>query len=507
MSLKNSWIIVCGLLFTFLPRCRAPPVDPSDSEPTSELPVASILRTIVLGYMAHIVTVRPQTGVDNMGTNVARFICFTYPTWGISIAFDAIHDAYYADKILGIDNFKILLKKYEEDKDTTSKNEDHKSLDSAELISPLSQNELIPEYSPTLKDDEQDSPSDVILSKTKNLRDWLVDYMAKNNTPVKEYDNAPYLAALLHTIGPKKAKKVKHCILNKHMLLGFDSRTYKNVPKREDTRTENISVTGPGAECEYQSNIQAENIRYLKTEMISKIRTSYNVDNISYIETFITIVQLFFTTIECMDINGNKWAKLIMIVYTAMSVIQTLSLVILHKQTEPFSLHYNEDVPWKEVLVERGAKEPSEEAKIDLADEDIEETSDCFKKHQSDLFYKNSFLHFVMENRYLEAESDSILTNYSESTTIAFCLFGGMAGSLLIGIWADYSSHSVVQWIVLAWILSPMLILLGTIIDWFSPNPDSDTFIFLSIMVSVLCNFGCIIAATIYGYIVDNEQG
>ncbi|KAI9020158.1 hypothetical protein CLU79DRAFT_755959 [Phycomyces nitens] len=506
MFLKNLWLTISILLFTLLPNCRAPPVEQDDSESSSDTPVLSILQTIILGYIAHIVTVRPLTGVDNMGTNISRLLCFTYPTWGIGTAFDAIHDAYYADQIIGIEKFKAPLKKYEEtvqNKDTENEDKDDKSLDPVESKSSVSLDEKNSEHSEFVDIKDQDSSSNDIVSKTEQLNTWLMKYMAENNMPIKEYDHAPYLAALLHIMGREKAKKTKHCIINNHILLGFDSKSYKNLPSREDTRTEKVSVIGPGAECEYQSNINPGNIRYLPKEMLIKLRTVHNIDNTSYMETLVTIVQLFFTTIECMNVDGDRWAKVIMIVYTAMSVIQTGSLLILHKQTEPFSLHYNSDVPWKEIMTERAVK--VSQSKIDLLAEDEERANEIFEKTDKELFYNNSFLHFVMSDCRLEPEPDEATFKSTESTTIFLCLFGGMIASLLVGIWADFKSYSVTEWIVLAWILSPILALLGGIIDSLSPNENSELFSFFGIFISILFNFGCVIAATIYGYILEKK--
>ncbi|KAI9011924.1 hypothetical protein CLU79DRAFT_771906 [Phycomyces nitens] len=143
MFLKNLWLTI-SILFTLLPSCRVPLVEQDDSESNSETLILLILQTIILGYIAHIVTVRLLSGVDNMGTNVSRLLCFTYPTWGIGMAFEALHDAYYADQIIGIEKFKAPLKKYEEtlqNKDTENEDKDDKSLDPVEPKSNVSLDE------------------------------------------------------------------------------------------------------------------------------------------------------------------------------------------------------------------------------------------------------------------------------------------------------------------------------------------------------------------------------
>ncbi|KAL0084745.1 hypothetical protein F4703DRAFT_1794107 [Phycomyces blakesleeanus] len=67
-------------------------------------------------------------------------------------------------------------------------------------------------------------------------------------------------------------------------------------------------------------------------------KTAHDMDDSPYIEILITLGQLLFTTVECMRPNLDRLAKIIMIIYTIMSILQAVSLIILHKQTKAFSI-------------------------------------------------------------------------------------------------------------------------------------------------------------------------
>ncbi|KAI9027543.1 hypothetical protein CLU79DRAFT_582996 [Phycomyces nitens] len=193
--------------------------------------------------------------------------------------------------------------------------------------------------------------------------------------------------------------------------------------------------------------------------MIDRLQAAHNTDETSYIEIFVTIGQLFFTTIECMDIDGDRWSKVIMIVYTAMSVLQSASLILLHKQTTSFSI-----------------------------------------KDDKELVPKDTEVVLTEKDRRLRGEFIDVL-KFDPDIVAVITTALGIIASLLIGIWADYNVHSTTEWLVLSWILSPIPVgaffMLGALLDW-----DGDSiFVIVPGCALFVASTGCLLAATIIGYL------
>ncbi|KAL0076843.1 hypothetical protein J3Q64DRAFT_1771098 [Phycomyces blakesleeanus] len=468
MIIQRLYFIPCILLLAFIPKSYASPIQQDENTFTSKLPVVSILRTVLLGYMTHILTIRPRTGVTDFPTVLRRISALIYPSSGIGTAVESIYKALRADKILGIAQFEPFLKQYkeeeEESKDKKTKDKGSDSLDSLDstnttaLSSSLVTSESMPEHK---KDIEYDAktlgPSD-IYSNASQLRDRLIKDAKAAGIEIKDHDNAPYLAAFLHVLGPDKAKKTKSCILNRSVTVGFN-KAKTTVRMVSSCVAEEISVAGPGAVCENQAEILPKVFRYMTDSMIAQLEPAHNMDDTSFIAIFVTVGQLFFTTIECMDIDGDRWAKVIIIIFTTMSILQTFSLLVLHKQTMTFS----------------------------IKDEDDEK---ILLKYDSLVLTEKELKDFGDKNEDLEDNEEVVI--YSTLTgTIAF---------LLIGVWADYTIHSTTEWLVISWIISPMLfifgIIIGVVLDF--TNKVVATILFTCIIIG---SIGCLTAATIIGYL------
>ncbi|KAL0078988.1 hypothetical protein F4703DRAFT_1878160 [Phycomyces blakesleeanus] len=451
MLLQRLRFILYIVLLAFIPKCYAPPIEQDDVKFTSKLPVVSILRTVLLGYMTHIVTIRPRTGVSGFSTIFRRLLALLYPSSGIGTAIESMYKSFNGDKILGISQYTFFDKATEK-KDGDSHYPNNKASSDSLLLIKASASECE-------KDEEENTEStdaQELHLEVSRLRDRLVQDAKNKNIDIKEYDNAPYLAAFLHVIGPEQAKKTKGCILNRSVTIGFNN-VKPTIYMLSSRVTNEISVTGPGAACKNQAEILPKVFRYMSDSMIDQLETAHNMDETSYVEILVTIGQLFFTTIECMDIDGDRWAKVIIIIYTSMSVLQTGSLIALHKQTMAYSIKND---------------------------------------GRENMFLNSKVLTLTEEERKLLGES----TNKFESNeeVVILSTFTGIVVFLLIGIWADYSSHSITEWLVLAWILSPILAALGFFT--FICN-NSDIMLYLILVIASISSIGCLIAATIIGYL------
>ncbi|KAL0075282.1 hypothetical protein J3Q64DRAFT_1775794 [Phycomyces blakesleeanus] len=194
-----------------------------------------------------------------------------------------------------------------------------------------------------------------------------------------------------------------------------------------------------------------------------------------------------------MDLDGDRWAKVIIIIYTTMSILQTLSLIMLHKQMSAFSIKEDEDEKIRNDDGDSTSTEGEDEKTLPNHEDSVS-TEDEDKKTQPNdgdsTSVEDGRKHFELSTDILDHEDVSISS-----------MFIGSAASLLIGIWADYNSHSVTEWLVLSWIISPFII---TLIIFTAVIIDNDILGILLIIITVIasvCVIGCLIGATIIGYL------
>ncbi|KAL0078989.1 hypothetical protein F4703DRAFT_1878161 [Phycomyces blakesleeanus] len=465
MFLQRLQFILCIIVSIFVSKCRAPPIQQEYTISASGLAIFSILRAVLLVYMIHVVTVRPRTGITDFPTLHRRIIAFIYPTGGIGTSIYSMYKLFYADKILGISQYSHLLKRYEkeEQEEKEQKAKEGNGIMAENTNSPHTP--LLPKIStPEGEKNQVDSTrlteSQTLCLKVSKLRERLVKAMKIERIKIDEWDNSPHLAAFLHVIGPENSRKTRHCILSGSVTIGFDNKT-SNMYIGDRCKTKEISVLGPGAICESQGKIHPTSLRYMSIDMINQLETAYNTDNTSYVELFVTIGQIFFTTLECLNLDGDRWIKVVLIIYTATAALQTVSLLVLHKQTTAFSIKDEED----KQLVDTYEKRL-------LTEEDRE----IFRKIIIDL-------------------------DQNVNLTLYGILFGIIV-SLAIGVWADYSIHSVTEWLVISWILSPCLIAIfnqavASLGHW------DNLVLTMAVPIISMLSFGCLIAATITGYMPE----
>ncbi|OAD70891.1 hypothetical protein PHYBLDRAFT_170975 [Phycomyces blakesleeanus NRRL 1555(-)] len=446
---------------------------------TSKLPIISILQTVLLGYISHVVTIRPRTGVSKFPTGYRRFIALVYPSSGIGLAVESMYKSFFGDKILKISQYKPLLKSY-------AKEETNKPKKDINRIPLNSSKPASQDSSPLIKPStlECENDKEIVTKDTRHYTDFSSATCLKDRL-LKDMKNkgcghteAAYLAAFLHIMGPEKAKQIKHCILNCSITVGVKDEPLNEI-MYPYCKTEELVVNGPGAACKYQKKARPDEIHLMTDTMINQLETAHNMDDTSYIEVFVTIGQLFYTTVECMDIDGDRWAKVIIIIYTIMSVLQTSSLLLLHKQIAAFSIYEDRD----EALILSLSKE------YKASVEGAGSTSSTKNNNSSD---KCNHKH-----------------DYYDGLVTGLSILAGIIVFVFIGIWADYNSHSLTEWLVLSWILSPIVFcpfLIPYFILYMCAGPFIDiytyeNFLEIPIAFGLFISSGLLLSATIIGYL------
>ncbi|OAD72166.1 hypothetical protein PHYBLDRAFT_147143 [Phycomyces blakesleeanus NRRL 1555(-)] len=463
MSQKKLQFILCIVLLISVPKCCAPPIQQDNDFLTSKLPITSILRTVLLGYLTHIVTIRPRTGITDIPTFYRRILALIWPCGGIGLATGSIYKSLFGDRILGIREYKPFFKSYEKGKidkednkkensdvETRDKGNDDENTNEADRISQTQVDSasvgLLTVPSISTSECEKDNKEAIktselneLHSEASKLRDQLVEYFKKEKYSLKENDNTPYLAAFLHILGPKNAKKIKHCILNDSLVIGFNSSD-RLIGSDASCETEEITVIGPGAACKYQRAVKPKDARYMTVDMINQLETAYNMDDTSYVEIFVTAGQLFYTTIECMDLDGDRWAKVIIIIYTTMSILQTLSLIMLHKQMSAFSIKEDEDEKIRNDDGDSTSTEGEDEKTLPNHEDSVS-TEDEDKKTQPNdgdsTSVEDGRKHFELSTDILDHEDVSISSMFIGSAAslliASVCVIGCLIGATIIG--------------------------------------------------------------------------
>ncbi|KAI9030895.1 hypothetical protein CLU79DRAFT_731889 [Phycomyces nitens] len=560
----HKLLFLSVFILLILPGCYAPPIDDEESAAYQQGPhiniskTYKILKTIILGYLTHIMTIRPRSDTDQANMAFRRIVYFIYPTLGISTAVMAIISVSKNDTILRIDDLKKTYEEINKPIPIWSK-AFAKSL--WKTITEIWSQATI-SIKKVLKPDIEtpsEKPEKSFVDAVADMENKYYKHLNKTKPDGKyiireKNSNSVYLAAILNTLEPSQAKKVKDCILNGSLYLGFDLKdstlkddestdsTIKDDESKASTikvdeskastikvdgskdstikvdgstdstmkddislikdkllYTKNMTITGPGAICQYQVPIRADNVCFLTREMLNQLQPVHFLDNTSYIAICITSGQLVYTVIECIDADGDKWAKVIMLIYTIMSVLQTISLIVLHKQLAAYSIHYDKDIKLGVNLT----PDNNDSEIIDILPE-YEKTIE--KKHDDNvLCYRGSFLEKLSNNEQFSS-MDPIKFFKQKKWAFILSAFGGVVVSLLIGIWADYTARSTTQWIVLAWILSPFL--LASVYLVRSSMESTNRWLYIPLVFILyfigIGGAGCVLAATIEGYIITN---
>ncbi|KAI9030884.1 hypothetical protein CLU79DRAFT_831405 [Phycomyces nitens] len=538
-------LLVLGVfILILLPECYAPPIGDQSSVESQQGPQINmsksykILKTIILGYLTHIMTIRPSPDTDQTHTLFWRIAYFVYPTMGICTAAEVILSAYEGEKILGVDRYN----NYFEDrihKERIAKGrgkwipfriwiyETWESFQQgcAELKASVKR---IFKRNRGIKEDDTVNCSwehisflrQKLLMFTYNIIDMCECEIPDNG------DNLAYLAAILDTMEPRQARRVRNFILNGSLYAGFDLDSTESYALREQVLyTKDMTITGPGVKGKYQAVIKPYIVRYLTPEMLMELTSIQYLDNTSYIAICVTAGQLVYTIINCVDAEGDKWAKVIMLIYMIMSVLQTTSLIVLHKQPVAYSIYLDKYIEIKErprdnskylssksrpegaqfTTIGNNYKEDDEDSIIDI----MPEHRATYKIEMEDngmIYYTSDLLLKIVKKQYFFRNPgyDAFTTHRRWAHILSG--LGGLALPLLAGIWADYQAHTTTQWIVLAWIINQLLFVPFVFIYRFIKY-DRHWAAYLVLCLIYLIGMGgagCVIAATVKGYAVKN---
>ncbi|KAI9024500.1 hypothetical protein CLU79DRAFT_747488 [Phycomyces nitens] len=540
-------LLLLGMfILILLPECYAPPIDEQssvESQQGSQISMSksySILKTIILGYVTHIMTIRPSSDTDQKNTLLWRLAYFVYPTMGISTAAEVIFLACKGEKMLGVDRYN---KYFEEQRQEKLANEGKagwsdfriwiydawKSFQEGCAGLKASVKNFFKSNDEIIRETAVDNSRKIFA-----LHEKLIAYDKNRENKDKwqyqisnDNDNIAYLAAILNTLEPRQRRRIRNFILNGSLYAGFDFPSIEKYNFRKRVLcTKDMTITGPGVKGSYQKVIKPYAVRYLTTRMLDQLLSIQYLDTTSYIAICVTAGQLVYTIINCIDAEGDRWAKVIMIIYTMMSVLQTTSLIVLHKQPVTYSIDFTEYIGIQEKFCysstdsdsetnsERaqsatiGSDHKNEEEEEDFMFEPMPEhrTFNTVQEEYETTYYRSGLLlKIIKEQKFFQYPTYDAFTKHKKWAYI-LSGFGGFALSLLAGIWADYRAHTTTQWIVLAWIINQLLFAPFVVIYQFAKYDKHWTTYFALCIICLIGTggAGCVIVATVKGYAVKN---
>ncbi|CAO3649201.1 unnamed protein product [Cunninghamella blakesleeana] len=333
-------------------------------------------------------------------------------------------------------------------------------------------------------------------------------------------DNGDYLKDQLAKLDKKSSDAIKNSILNGNIFLGYDD-TLSIHRDKYAIKTKDMSICGPGTSCQYQVSLHPASIRFLPKTMLDQIiQESRGIENKSLGSLFITIIQLSYSSYKIFISPGNSWGKLILGIYMIMTILQTLSRILLPTQLTVFSIKVTDQVEEDFSKIPMHiTMETKNLVSISALGTDINfftDQSDDQLFIQSFNYSKRGFDPLLCHQSKNGIDSLIGLSrkrfNWKEKTHRYIVLFIVVVLPLLLGIIADYRQFSIVQWIVLAWIISsyPFLWLAARLYSPFMfvpnftyycclPNLGIEYFIYVQLMN--LVGLGLIISATICSYL------
>ncbi|KAI9021597.1 hypothetical protein CLU79DRAFT_752308 [Phycomyces nitens] len=475
---QNNTLCTYMILCFMVADCMAAPAIVEETLSPREVAAISMMRTFFLSYLAHAKTVRPDSTTITASTFYKRAAALAFPTSGIYDAVGSMIRVYHGDKILGIADFNKFLKNKMIPRNVYDNTQTYACPEvSAHSPSPsdcqskpyeerLNATPHIPQY-----------PSDPSEDWVNQYKDAIAEFDSKKN------DNGPFLASLLHSIGPLRARKLRHCILNGSIFIGYNQYNGTNCMRRYRLTSKDMVLTGSGAICYYQLPVCSSAIRYLPVDMLNELQAASFIDNTSYIQVLITLFQLGYTLYECIRGAGSRWSKLVMIVFTIMSVLQTMSLLLLHSQVAAFSIRCRNENPYPELPLIHDSSCKIEKARKKDSKGDPKDSQ------EDPAMYEFTLLSTVLGRRWLgHAPKDiglnrvrrsvayDVMSKSGVSPTMIKKLFGeekaalvdisphpggvwevlacilGTGAPFLIGIWAGYGSSVTTMTVTISWI-------------------------------------------------------
>ncbi|KAL0092271.1 hypothetical protein J3Q64DRAFT_1718364 [Phycomyces blakesleeanus] len=328
-------------------------------------------------------------------------------------------------------------------------------------------------------------------------------------------DNSDALDTILRHMGDDKARVIKNSILNEAIYLGFDNNMGKQMHNITPYFSKDMAITGPGSVRKHQIQIPSSLIKYLPVSTLIQLDQAFGIEDSGHLVKFITLLQLLWTVGEIILGVGESWSKLVMIIYTFMSVLQTVSLIVLPAQVIAFSLIYDSSKNKNDLEKETGVQDPESqgiEKNTFLHPVSRIVYSSLPPKFQELFSYKNDTPYYIFRNCYPKAENIKEICQELVVKKLRFTpqpigiweilvIFGSPAIFLLLGLVADYSKRNTTQQWVITWLLGsfPLTVLRIYVFDMNFLNKKS-LFICMTILY-IIPGLFLVAMITITGYV------
>ncbi|KAI8099905.1 uncharacterized protein BX664DRAFT_322363 [Halteromyces radiatus] len=344
-----------------------------------------------------------------------------------------------------------------------------------------------------------------------------IEFPSKYFRSILYQDNGDYLKKQIEKLDKPSQRSIRNCILNGNVFLGYDD-TLSVYRDKYAIKTKDMSITGPGSQCQYQASLHPASIRFLPKSMIDQlIQQTRGIQDNAIGSQLITLIQLIYSSYKIFVDNGNTWGKLILGIYMMMSVLQSVSRLLLPTQLVVFSLIVPPQVEAEFAKIPTVNMETRNLVGFSPFGTDIS----FFTDQSDDYLHIHSFQHsqkgfdpiLCHRSRYgIESllGSTKHLT-WKEKSHKFIVFFLSVATPLLLGIIAGYDRHSVIQILVLIWILSafPFLWITSHLyrpfvcvpsFTYFCCNPNLGLEYFFYAQCMNLVGIGLVISATILSY-------
>ncbi|KAI9021593.1 hypothetical protein CLU79DRAFT_752292 [Phycomyces nitens] len=321
-----------------------------------------------------------------------------------------------------------------------------------------------------------------------------------------KHDNGGYLRDLMISIGPVRAEKLKKAILSGSIYIGCNLVVEKEDYKPVHLKTEDMTIAGPGSKCSYQIPVHPKIVRYLSKPMLNQLREATCLEESAHLPRFISLIQLGYTLYEIIRGSGDSWSKIILGIFTIMSILQTASLFFLPMQVSAFSIE-------SDLERDRAYYEKQGIQNIDIYNvnnfngamahisEEVEGSEKKNARVALQVLARSRVPSYLGLALFVENKTRLKSLSTQPSGKWELCvLSSGVVVPLLFGIIAGYERHTTTQWLVIAWICSSIPF---TFLRLFFLEPDlinSKTFIPM-MLVMVLPGISLILAATICSYL------
>ncbi|KAI9012085.1 hypothetical protein CLU79DRAFT_722451 [Phycomyces nitens] len=280
------------------------------------------LKTVLLAYLAHAATVRVDSSTKILPSLYKRLSALAWPTSGVYEAYGSIHKVNNADAIFGFNN----IANASEENSVLKDFEDTPLVQTQEMNHSDNVSQLWRGVHRTVK----------VVRKDNYTKEEIDRAFEKSNR--RDHDNVITFKKIFKSIHLYKQRHVRNCILNGSLYIGTDTILVSRDGTSDRLETKDMTITGPGANCKYQLPVHPTSVRYFPEPMLRQLELAHGIQNTFYFQIAVSFIQLCYTVYECLEGSGQKWSKIIMIIFMAMSAFQTLSAYVLPTQVAAYSV-------------------------------------------------------------------------------------------------------------------------------------------------------------------------